>query len=313
MQIGFIGLGKMGSRMVQKLLNGGHEVVVWNRSEIPLREFQSKVTSERLQVANGIKDLVSKLEKPRIIWLMLTAGEATESVLTELAKYVESEDIVIDGGNAHFKDTQRRYETFQMDTISYLGIGVSGGVLAVDNGYPLMVGGTKSAYDHITPLLDTLSNPHGGHTYFGEGGAGHFVKMVHNGIEYGMMQSIAEGFGVLDKGAYTLDLVEVAKLWQKGTIISSFLIDRAKDALEKDPELSQISGIVDASGEGEWTVQQGKESGVPVENIEQSLVFRKRSQVEKEVSETFAAKMVAALRHEFGGHRVHAKNITEEH
>lgn len=303
----------MGRRMVTKLLNGGHDVVVWNRSHTSVEKVQNEHTSQNLQVAENIEDLVSKLEKKRVIWLMLPAGDATESILTELAKFVEPEDIIIDGGNAFFKDTQRRYETFQMDNISYLGVGVSGGVLALENGYPLMVGGTKSAYDHILPVLDTLSKPNGGYTYFGVGGAGHFVKMVHNGIEYGMMQSIAEGFGLLDKGSYELNLLDVAKLWQKGTIVSSFLVDRVKDALEKDPELSEISGVIDASGEGEWTVNQAKEAGVPIENIEQSLNFRKRSQEEKEISETFAARMVAALRHEFGGHKVHAKNKTEEH
>jgi len=314
MQIGLIGLGKMGSRMALKLLQEGHDVVVWNRSVAPIEELQikykksnSKNTDQKLKITKDIKELIFTLQRPRVVWLMLPAGDATEEVLNEVAKYVEPEDIVIDGGNAFFKDTQRRYETFAIDNVRYLGIGVSGGVLAFDNGYPLMAGGTKSGYDHVLPILDSLAKPNGGHHYFGEGGAGHFVKMVHNGIEYGMMQAIGEGFGVLEKGAYDLNLLEVAKLYQKGTIISGFLIDRTKDALEKNPNLEGIDGIIDASGEGQWTVEQGKEEGAPVENIAQALSFRERSQFEKQVSESFAAKIVSALRHEFGGHEVRNK------
>ncbi len=301
----------MGTRMVEKLLEGGHTIVGWNRTASVTEEFQlilkDKGLSDRFIAADDIKSLVHGLSSPKIIWVMLPAGDATESTLKEIASYVEKGDIVIDGGNAFYKDTQRRYEDFKEFGIRFLGIGVSGGVKAVDNGYPLMVGGDKSAFDEIKPLLETLIQPHGGYEYFGEGGAGHFVKMVHNGIEYGMMQAIGEGYGVLEKAPYQIDLVAVSKLWQKGTIVTSFLNECAKDALEKDPTLSGLDGVIDATGEAEWTVNQAKEEGVYAENIDQSLDFRRRSKTDSNVSSSFAARMVAALRREFGGHKVKEK------
>src|SRR5260221_6101762 len=272
MRIGFIGLGKMGSRIVKKLLASGHEIVVWNRSEGPVLVLQDEIKStnfvNNLDVANSVKELISLLTPTRIVWSMLPAGEATESILKEIEKYVTPHDIIIDGGNAHFTDTQRRFEELKSKQIRFLGIGVSGGILAGENGYPLMAGGDKSAYDYISDILESLSKPNGGYTYFGEGGAGHFVKMVHNGIEYGIMQSLGEGFGVLEKAPYQFDLDNVARLWQKGTIISSFLLDRAYDALEKNPKLDDISGVIDASGEALWTVEQAKKENVPMPAIE---------------------------------------------
>ena len=311
MQVGFIGLGRMGTRMVEKLLRGGHTVVGWNRSSQIISQFRLILSEQKLDQnflsADDIKSLVKALAAPRVIWIMLPAGEATQSVLDEIVKYTEKGDIFIDGGNAFYKDTQRRSEELEVKGIQYLGIGVSGGVKAAENGYPLMIGGNKKAFEYSKPLFETLQLPHGGYEYFGEGGAGHFVKMVHNGIEYGQMQAIGEGFGVLEKSPYELDLVNVARLWQKGTIVSSFLIDCAKDALEKDASLSEIDGVIDATGEAEWTVNEAKEQGVFAENIEQSLDFRRRSQSEKRVSDSFAARMVAALRFEFGGHKVKKK------
>ncbi len=311
MQIGFIGLGKMGTRMVEKLLSGGHTVVGWNRSADVLEQFKLHLADQNLQdsfiSANDIQSIVKGLTSPRIIWLMLPAGEATQGVLDEVVSYVEKGDIVIDGGNAFYKDTQRRFEELREKGIRFLGIGVSGGVIAAENGYPLMIGGEKSAFDEIKPLLETLILPNGGYEYFGEGGAGHFVKMVHNGIEYGMMQAIGEGFGVLEKSPYDLDLLQTAKLWQRGTIVTSFLMECAKNALEKDPTLSELDGVIDATGEAEWTVNQAKEEGVFAENIDQSLDFRHRSKTDSKVRESFAARMVAALRHEFGGHKVEKK------
>jgi 6-phosphogluconate dehydrogenase len=308
MQIGFIGLGKMGTRMVEKLLSDGHTVVGWNRSRDIVEQFrlhlQDKKLSEHFLAADDSKSLAALLTPPRIIWVMLPSGEPTQTLLDELGRFLEKGDVVIDGGNAFYKDTERRSEELRAKGIGFLGIGVSGGVLAADNGYPMMVGGDESAYETITPLLDSLAKPHGGHTYFGEGGAGHFVKMVHNGIEYGMMQAIGEGFGVLDKAPYDLDLEKIAENWQNGTIVSSFLIDRARDALGKDPRLTEIDGEINATGEGEWTINQAKEEGVPIENIEQSFDFRRRSKKDAKVSSSFAARMVAALRYEFGGHAV---------
>lgn len=312
MQIGFIGLGKMGSGMAEKLLKDGHETVVWNRTPQTVEEFRNANHdhAQNLSTAKTIEELVSKLQKPRVIWLMLPAGDATEEILTQLAKFVEPGDIIIDGGNAYYKDTQRRFETFQMGGIKFLGIGVSGGVKARENGYALMVGGDVSAYRYITTILDSLSKPNAGHEYFGDGGSGHFVKMVHNGIEYGMMQAIGEGFGVLDNAGYELDLSKVAKSWQKGTIISGFLMDCASDALKKNPELEGMQGSVGHSGEGEWTVEAGKEEDVPIEVIEKSLEFRKNSYEENEIKESFAARMLNALRLEFGGHAL--KKVEED-
>ncbi|MBI5045238.1 MAG: decarboxylating 6-phosphogluconate dehydrogenase [Candidatus Levybacteria bacterium] len=314
MQIGFIGLGKMGTRMVLKLLEGGHEVVVWNRSSAPIQDLQLKIqnskvkiTTQNLKVSESIEALILQLQKPRVVWSMLPAGDATESTLQGIAKYVEKGDIVIDGGNAFYKDTQRRFDTFSARGIAFLGIGVSGGIKASETGYPLMVGGDKGSFEIIKPILESLIKPHGGYEYFGTGGAGHFVKMVHNGIEYGMMQAIGEGYGVLEKAPYELDLIKVAKLWQKNTIVTSFLNECAKDALVKDPSLSNLDGVIDATGEAEWTVNRAKEENVYAENIDQSLDFRRRSKTDKAVSSSFAARMVAALRHEFGGHKVKEK------
>jgi 6-phosphogluconate dehydrogenase len=311
MKIGFVGLGKMGKRMVEKLLLGGHTVVVWNRTKSVVDEFSLVVAEKKLAdsftSAEGIKSLVYKLQPPRIIWLMLPAGEATESVIRELDKYIEKGDILIDGGNSYYKDTEKRFRYFQQKEIRYLGIGVSGGIKAAKTGYPMMIGGDISGFNRIKPLLETLIKPHGGYEYFGEGGAGHFVKMVHNGIEYGMMQAIGEGFGVLEKSPYNFDLVKVAKLWQRGTIITSYLMECARNALEKDPTLSKIDGVIDTTGEAEWTVLQAKEERVPIENIEQALTFRYRSKIEDDVRHSLAARMIAALRHEFGGHTVHKK------
>ncbi|OGD88460.1 6-phosphogluconate dehydrogenase (decarboxylating) [Candidatus Curtissbacteria bacterium RIFCSPLOWO2_02_FULL_40_11] len=306
MQLGFIGLGKMGSRMVIKLFEGGHEVVAWNRTKekvIALQE-ESKGSSGKLVAADSVEDLVKKLDKPRVVWSMLPAGDATEYILAEISKFVDKDDIVIDGGNTRFPDTQKRYEEFESKGVRFLGIGVSGGVIAEHEGYPLMAGGNSSAYVRIKPILDTLAKLGGGHEYFGEGGAGHFVKMVHNGIEYGYMQSIGEGFGVLEKSPYNLDLVKVAKLYTRGTLVSGFMMERVVESLEKDPKLESLDGVIDASGEGEWTISEGKKLNVPVNVIEESFEFRKKSKTDKNVSSTFAARLIAALRQAFGGHEV---------
>lgn len=304
MKIGFIGLGKMGSRMVASLVRDGHDVVVWNRSEEAINELKSKIDNGKLTSAETIQSMVQSLPAPRVIWSMLPAGDTTEQMLQEIGKYVERNDIIIDGSNAHFSDTQRRYEEFQSKGIRFLGIGVSGGIIAEKNGYPLMVGGDESAYEDIKPILESLAKPHGGYDYFGQGGAGHYVKMVHNAIEYGMMQAFGEGFGLLEKSSYNFDLEKIGKLWQKGSIVSSFLLDRAVDALAKEPHLSDISGFIDASGEAEWSIAEAQKENVPANIISESLEFRKKSQIDPAVSQSFAAKMVAALRREFGGHAV---------
>jgi len=316
MQLGFIGLGKMGSRMVIKLLEEGHDVVVWNRTKEKISNFKFQISNsqykDNLKIANSIKDLVLKLEKPRIIWLMLPAGRATQEILDQVEDDIGSGDIVIDGGNAHYADTQKRFEHFKSKGIKFLGIGVSGGVIAARDGYPLMVGGDRSAYDHIKPILDSLAKPGGGHEYFGEGGAGHFVKMVHNGIEYGIMQSIGEGFGVLSKSSYDLDLIKVAKLYQKGTLVSGFMMERTIEALENDPKMEKLEGYIEASGEGDWTVEEATKQNLPVDVIKTALNFRTKSRQDSKVSSSFAARMVAALRNVFGGHPVKGKTVNSK-
>ncbi len=316
MKIGFLGLGKMGKRIVVKLLEGGHEVVVWNRSKEVvgdfLREQDRFVLTGKLADAHDVSDFQHLLSSPRIFWSMLPAGEATESALSQIDELTEERDIVIDGGNSFYKDTQKWYEHFSQKSVGFLGIGVSGGILAADNGFPMMAGGDKRSYEYIKPLLEVLSQPHGGFDYFGKGGAGHFVKMAHNGVEYGMMQSIAEGFGVLEKSPFDLDLEKIAYLWTKNTIVAGFLMDRTKDALAKDPNLENIIGEVDATGEATWTVDAAREEGVMVPVIEESLAFRKKSKIDRKISSSFVARMVAALRHEFGGHNVKQKELFDK-
>lgn len=311
MKIGFLGLGKMGKRIVGKLLQDGHEVVVWNRSKDVVLELLKKhnrqVILGKLGDAQKITDFTKLLPDQKIFWVMLPAGDATESVLGQLDSLAAKGDIVIDGGNSYYKNTEKWYQHFSKKGVGFLGIGVSGGVLAAENGFPLMIGGDESSYKKIKPILETLSKPHGGFNYFGTGGAGHFVKMVHNGIEYGMMQSIGEGFGVLEKNSYNLDLAKVAEIWTKGTIISGFLMDRTKNALQKDPHLANIVGEIDATGEAEWTIQEAEKKRLPVQVIKDAFHFRQKSQKDKKIQKSFTARMVAALRHEFGGHTIKKK------
>ncbi len=312
MQIGIIGLGKMGQRIVSTLIHGGHEVFVWNRSEDTIEEFLINYgfsDNKKLHTTKTIRELVLSLKESRIIWSMLPAGDVTEQTLSEVEQYVVESDIIIDGGNANYEDTERRSINFIQRKIRFLGIGVSGGILAEKNGFALMVGGDKTAFTQIEPLLQTLAAPNGGFAYVGEGGAGHFAKMIHNGIEYGVMQAIGEGFGVLEKSPYSFDLYHIAKLYQKGTIISSFLLDRAVEALSKDKTLSQIEGVIAQSGEAAWTIEAAKKENVPVPVIEESLLFRKESQKNKTIAALFAAKLIAAIRHEFGGHEVKKNTI----
>ncbi len=310
MQVAVLGLGKMGRNIAEKLMKEGHQVVVWNRSRAVLDQMRQEETeyvlSGKLALAHTLEELRDALQKPRIIWSMLPAGEPTEAVMSQLLEgVVEQNDVVIDGGNAFYKDTERRAQQFEQKMVKYLGIGVSGGVIGLNNGYPLMVGGNQSGYEYIKPVLDSLSKPNGAHTYFGTGGAGHFVKMVHNGVEYGMMQAIAEGFGVLARSEYKPNLISVGNNWQHGSIVSSFLVWMAVNALTKDPNLDQFDGFIDAKGEGKWTLETAKELRVHTPVLEQAIEFRNQSQYDKGIQETFVAKMVAALRHEFGGHEIH--------
>lgn len=305
MSIGIVGLGRMGSRIAKKLHKNGHDVIVWNRSQDDVEKLKKEIPN--LNAAKTIQGLVQNLQKPRVIWVMVPAGGATDEVLTKVSKYVEKDDIVIDGGNAFYKDTEKRYQNFKKRGVRYLGIGVSGGVHGEKQGYALMAGGDRSAYDYVQSPLKTLSSPSGSFDYFGSGGVGHFVKMVHNGVEYGMMQSIGEGFEVLKKSPYNLDLLKVAKVWQKGAVVAGFLMDRAKDALEKDTELSETSGNIPRGGEGDWTIEAAKEENVDVQIIEKAVGYRKKSETDSKIQNSYTAKMINALRHEFGGHPVKKK------
>ncbi len=313
MRLGFIGLGKMGNRMVMKLLGEGHEVVVWNRTKEKVEVLKAEAAPNwKLSDAESVEDLVKKSAGdepgPKIIWSMLSAGEPTESMLSEIRKFTEKGDIVIDGGNSKHTDTQKNYEVFTKDEIEFLGIGVSGGIVAAVEGYPMMVGGSQTAYEYISPVLDSLSKPNGGHQYFGEGGAGHFVKMVHNAIEYGVMESIGEGFGLLADSPYNLDLLKVAQLYQKNTLVSGFMMDRTAEVLEADPDLEKISGVIGtASGETIWAVEEAKQKGLPFEIIESSLEIRNKSETDPKIQESIAAKIVAGQRKAFGGHEVKEK------
>ena len=291
----------MGSRIATKLVKEGHDVVVWNRSPEAVKAIQAEYPTVTAFV--HIQDALLHLTKPRVVWMMLPAGEATEEILVEVERFVQKDDIIIDGANSKFSDTETRFTRLREKEIKFLGIGVSGGVIAGVQGYPMMVGGDKGAYEHITPILDSLAKPHGGHEYFGTGGAGHFVKMVHNGIEYPYMQAIGEGFGVLANAPYNFDLVKVAKLYQKGTLISGFMIDRAVEALEHDQKLEAFSGIMgSASGETVWVVEEAEKQNLLIDVTKRSLELRRESQTEEKIQKSFAAKMVQALRLAFGGH-----------
>jgi 6-phosphogluconate dehydrogenase len=296
MKIAILGLGKMGSRIAQKLHDESHEVIAWNRTP---REI------EGIEFVENIQDLASKLQTPRVIWIMLPAGEVTDETLAEVEKFVEKGDIVVDGGNARFQDTEKRYQHFKDLGIEFLGIGVSGGIIAARNGYPLMVGGSRTAYEYIKPILDSLATPNGGHEYFGEGGAGHFVKMVHNAIEYGYMQSIGEGFEVLEKSSYGFNLEKIANLYRKNTLVSGFMMDRTEEVLQRDPKLEGLTGFIGrASGETVWTVEEAKRLGVYMEIIEASLNYRLRSETDPKIQKSFTARMIAMLRNAFGGHEI---------
>jgi len=312
MQIGFVGLGKMGNRMVIKLLAEGHEVMAWNRTEEKIANFKSQIANfqykDNFKAAKSVKDLIKGLDKPRAVWSMVPAGDATKEILAEVRKFVGEGDIVVDGGNSKYSDTEEEVKRFKDVNVRFLGIGVSGGIIAATEGYPMMAGGDKSAFDHIKPILDSLAKPHGDYEYFGEGGAGHFVKMVHNAIEYGYMQAVGEGFGVLEKAPYKLDLEKVARLYQKGTLISGFMMERTIEALENDPKMEQVAGVIgSASGETVWTVDYAKEHDLPVEVIERSLDIRRESETDSKIQKSFAARLVGSLRIAFGGHPVKKK------
>ncbi len=299
MKIGFIGLGKMGMNMVQRLLNGGHEIVAYARTA----ETVKKAEEKGAEGAASLQDIVSRLEKPRIVWLMVPSGKATEDTIMDLAGLLEAGDILIDGGNSFYKDSLRRAGELKRRNISFLDIGTSGGIWGLKIGYCMMIGGDKDVFSKVEPLLKTLA-PENGYAHVGPHGAGHFVKMVHNGIEYAMLQGYAEGFEIMHaKKEFNLDLRMISHLWNHGSVVRSWLLELAEDAFQKDPRLDSVRGYVEDSGEGRWTVAEAVELDVPAPAITLSLLERFRSRQE----ESFSAKTIAALRNEFGGHPVKKK------
>jgi 6-phosphogluconate dehydrogenase len=295
MQIAIIGLGKMGGNMVKRLLGGGHKVVAYDRDPAAVE----RMTKEGATGASSLADLVSKLEAPRAVWVMVPAGTPTEATIQELSNLMKEGDIVIDGGNSNFHDSQRRSADLATKKMRFLDAGTSGGVWGLENGYSLMVGGDKSAYEHCLPALTTLA-PKDGLGYFGKAGAGHFCKMVHNGIEYAMMQSYAEGFELLKATDFGFDLRQVTGVWNHGSVVRSWLCELAEDAFKRDPELKTLKPYVDDSGEGRWTVNEAIAHAVPVPTIAASLFARFTSREDN----SFAMRVLAALRNEFGGHAV---------
>lgn len=297
MQIAMIGLGRMGMNMARRLLKGGHEVVVYNRTS----EKTEKMVAEGAIGTFSLKEVVEKLSPPRAVWVMLPAGTTVDDHLVQLMDFMAPGDTIIEGGNTNYKDDIRRAEMLAQKDIGFMDAGVSGGIWGLEIGYCLMVGGKKETFEYLEPLFKTLA-PKEGYLYCGPAGSGHFVKMVHNGIEYGMMQAYGEGFEILEASPYsdTLNYADIAHLWNQGSVIRSWLLELAEAAFNNDGKLSDIRGYVEESGEGRWTVEQAIESRVSTPVIALSLMERFRSQKD----DTFSDKVVAALRREFGGHAV---------
>ncbi|MFW6174854.1 MAG: phosphogluconate dehydrogenase (NAD(+)-dependent, decarboxylating) [Chloroflexota bacterium] len=301
MQIGMIGLGRMGGNMAKRLLRAGHQVVAYDRNEAAARE----VMEEGGASAASVQDLAGQLRKPRAAWLMLPAGEITESTFRELLSLFEAGDSIVDGGNANYKDSIRRAETAKESGIHFLDAGTSGGVWGLQEGYSMMVGGEPQAYDRLRTVFESLAPaPDRGVGRVGPPGAGHFVKMVHNGIEYGMMQAIAEGFEIMEgKPELVESLGEVAEIWRHGSVVRSWLMDLAAAALDEDARLEQLDSYVEDSGEGRWTVLESIDLSVPAPVITSALQARFRSRQEN----PFGGRMLAALRKQFGGHAVRTR------
>ncbi|HET6378303.1 MAG TPA: decarboxylating 6-phosphogluconate dehydrogenase [Methylocella sp.] len=323
MQIGIIGLGRMGANIARRLHRAGHHCVVYNRTEKPVAEL----AAEGMTPAYGIADLVQKLDTPRAVWLMLPAGSITEGMVSAVSAVLSRGDILIDGGNTFFKDDIRRAKTLGAMGIAYVDVGTSGGIWGLERGYCMMIGGPKAAVDHLDPVFNALApgygtiartpargrgdpRPEKGYIHAGPAGAGHFVKMVHNGIEYGLMQAYAEGFDILrgradeklpESERYSLDIADIAEVWRRGSVISSWLLDLTAIALAEDPGLDRFTGEVEDSGEGRWTVEAAIEEAVPANVLAASLFARFRSRK----AHTFGDKLLSAMRFKFGGHAEH--------
>ncbi len=296
MNLGFVGLGRMGGNMVERLLRGGHSVVAYNRSPDKTRAIVEKGA----QGANSLVELVGQLKSPRAVWVMVPSGDATENMILELGNLLSPEDLVIDGGNSRYTDSMRRGKQLAEKGIHFMDAGTSGGIWGLEKGYCMMVGGTPSDFSRLEPALKTLAPNAEGYLHAGPVGAGHFTKMIHNGIEYALMQGYAEGFELLKAAPFPLDLGKISHLWNQSSVVRSWLLELAERAFEKDPKLSGITGYVEDSGEGRWTVEQAIQSGVAAPTIALSLFARFSSRQ----PDSFSNKVLAALRNEFGGHAV---------
>ncbi|MBV8891307.1 MAG: decarboxylating 6-phosphogluconate dehydrogenase [Acidobacteria bacterium] len=320
MQLGMVGLGRMGANMTRRLMRAGHQVVV---SDLSASNVQA-IAREGAVTSSSLDDFASKLRPPRTAWLMVPAGNATEQTVQALSQYFQKGDIIIDGGNSYFKDDIRRSKQLRGKGIHYVDVGTSGGVWGLERGYCMMIGGPKEAVDSLDPVFKTLAPGRGdivrtpgreklpgtaeeGYIYCGPSGAGHFVKMVHNGIEYGIMQAYAEGFDIFvnaqseqlpEDQRYKLNVADIAEVWRRGSVVSSWLLDLTAMALAENPSLSDYTGFVEDSGEGRWTIQAAVEEAVPVEVLSAALYTRFRSRQQH----TFAEKMLSAMRQKFGGH-----------
>ena len=296
MQIGIIGLGKMGGKMVQRLVDGGHEVIIFDVDKKAVNDL-NKVGIES---AFSLEELIIKLDKPRVLWLMLPSGDPTEQTINLLSKDLGSGDTIIDGGNSNYKDSIRRSSNLANNGISFLDVGTSGGIWGVSEGYSLMVGGDINVFRSVEPILKTLApDETKGYGHVGPSGSGHFVKMIHNGIEYGIMQAYAEGFELLNaKSDFNIDLFKVADIWRFGSVIRSWLLDLIASSLKDDADLNKFSSYVDDSGEGRWTLEESINLDVPIPVIALALQARFRSRQEN----PFCLKLISAMRNQFGGH-----------
>jgi 6-phosphogluconate dehydrogenase len=299
MKIAMVGLGRMGMNMARRLLQGGQQVVAYNRT--PGKTDQ--IVKEGANGAYSFPEMVEKLPAPRVVWLMLPAGTAVDDHINQIKEMLSPGDVVIDGGNTYYKDDMRRGELLQKKGIHLMDVGVSGGIWGLKIGYCLMIGGDKGIYQYLEPIFKVLA-PEEGYLYCGTTGAGHFVKMVHNGIEYGMMEAYAEGFDILDASPYarSLNYTHIAHLWNQGSVVRSWLLELAESAFAKDAKLSATEGYVEDSGEGRWAVEQAIEAGVSVPVITLSLFRRFRSREKDSIGD----RVLAALRREFGGHALYA-------
>lgn len=320
MQLGIVGLGRMGGNISRRLMRNGHHTVVYDRNAQAVQALEP----EGAKGAHSLEDLVANLERPRAVWVMLPAGAPTEDTINELAGLLEPDDVIIDGGNTFYKDDARRAKALVEKQLHYVDVGTSGGVWGLDRGYCMMIGAETAVFERLEPLFETLAPGVGeiprtkgreadhiraekGYIHAGPAGAGHFVKMIHNGIEYGMMQAFAEGFDILktknstqlpEDQRYDLNLADIAEVWRRGSVVSSWLLDLTADALVSDPELAGYSGSVSDSGEGRWTIDAAVEQAVPVPVLASSLFARFRSRQEA----TYGDKMLSAMRFGFGGH-----------